>query len=228
MAPSRFSSTAKGSFDVASQTKAVIGLTGGIASGKSSVGRALSARGVQVVDADQLARDVVVAGSEGLAEIVRAFGDTMLRADGSLDRERLGARVFHDPEARKHLNAITHPRIARLSGERIATAMQTASPYVVYEAALLVETGAHRGLSALLVVAAAPEVQLARMMARDGLDETAAQARLAAQAPLEAKLAAANYVIHNDTDLSELERQIERVHAELCQRFAVQPPDTAQ
>lgn len=200
--------------------KAVIGLTGGIASGKSSVARELQARGVPVIDADQLAREVVAKGSPGLAEIVRAFGPEVLAADGSLDRDKLGARVFQDPEARKQLNAITHPRIGQLSAERIAAALQTEAPYVIYEAALLVETGAHRGMAALVVVATAPEIQVTRLMGRDGLTEAAARARLAAQAPLEAKLAAADYVIHNDAGLPELREQIERVHRTLCERFA--------
>jgi dephospho-CoA kinase len=202
------------------QNKPVIGLTGGIASGKSSVARALTARGVPVVDADLLAREVVQPGTDGLAEIVRTFGPEVLQADGSLDREKLGAVVFRDPEARQRLNAITHPRIGKLSGERVAAAVQSKSPYVIYEAALLVETGAHRSLPALIVVAAAPEVQLARVMARDGLDETGAKARLAAQASLDAKLAAADYVIRNDGNLAELEQQVEHVHAALCARFS--------
>lgn len=200
--------------------KAVIGLTGGIASGKSSVARELVALGVQVIDADLLAREVVAAGSEGLAELVVAFGEDILNADGSLERERLGARVFNDQEARKRLNGITHPRIAQLSAQRIAAAMQTSSPYVVYEAALLVETGAHLGMAALIVVAVAPEVQVARVMARDGLDDAGARARLAAQAPLEAKLAAADFVIHNDAALTELHAQVVKVHQALLQRAA--------
>lgn len=208
--------------------KAVIGLTGGIASGKSSVARELASLGVVVVDADALAREVVAKGSEGLAEVVRAFGQDVLQPDGSLDRERLGARVFQDSEARARLNAITHPRIARLSAERIAAAMQTDTPYVVYEAALLVETGAHRGLAALVVVAASAEVQRARVIARDGLTPEAAQARLAAQAPLEAKLAAADYVIQNDGGLEALKAQVGHIHRELSERFASKPDDATR
>lgn len=204
---------------MASATKPVIGLTGGIASGKSSVARGLAALGIPVIDADQLAREVVVKGSPGLADIVQTFGDGVLQADGSLDRERLAARVFNDDAARKQLNAIVHPRIGQLSMTRIADALQTSAPYVVYEAPLLVETGAHRGLAALIVVATAPELQVTRVMARDGLDEAAARARLAAQAPLEAKLAAATYVIQNDAGLAELEREIARVHTAICARF---------
>jgi dephospho-CoA kinase len=208
--------------------KVVIGLTGGIASGKSSVARELSRRGVPVIDADQLAREVVNPASEGLAEVVRTFGAQMLLADGTLDRDKLGAHVFQDEEARKQLNAIIHPRIRRLSTERILSALQTDAPYVVYEAPLLVETGGHRGMAALVVVATSPEVQVTRVMARDGLSESAARARLAAQAPLEAKLAAADYVIQNDAGLPELHAQIARLHQTLCERFASDLSDSAE
>jgi dephospho-CoA kinase len=203
-------------------SKVAVGMTGGIASGKSSVARELTARGVVVVDADQVAREVVEKGSAGLAEIVGAFGEDMLNQEGELDRERLGARVFQNADARKTLNAITHPRIARLSAERIAAALQTSAPYVVYDAALLVETGAHRGLAALIVVATQPERQVERLLARDGLSLEAARARLAAQAPLEAKLAAADYIIRNDGSREELAAQVEHLHQELLQRFGTQ------
>lgn len=199
---------------------AVIGLTGGIASGKSSVARELIARGIPVIDADQLAREVVSQGSDGLAEVVRAFGAHMLAADGGLDRDKLGAHVFQDAEARKQLNAIIHPRIRQLSAERIVQALQTDVPYVVYDAPLLVETGAHKSMAALIVVAASPEVQVTRVMARDGLTQSEARARLAAQAPLAAKLAAADYVIQNDGSLSELQQQVAELHETLCKRFA--------
>jgi len=208
--------------------KAVIGLTGGIASGKSSVARELEARGVPVIDADQLAREVVYPRSEGLAEVVRTFGSQILLDDGSLDREKLGAHVFQDEEARKRLNAIIHPRIRQLSAERILSALQTDAPNVVYEAPLLVETGGHRGMAALVVVATSPEVQVTRVMARDGLSESAARARLAAQAPLEAKLAAADYVIQNDAGLPELHEQIAGLHEKLCERFAHDLPIAAE
>jgi dephospho-CoA kinase len=205
------------------QSKAVIGLTGGIASGKSSVARALQALGVAVIDADQLAREVVAVGSPGLAEVVQAFGAEVLRADGTLDRERVAARVFGDAEARARLNGILHPRIGKLSLERIAAAQHTATPYVVYEAPLLVETGGHRGLAALIVVATSPETQLTRVVARDGMTREAGQARLAAQTPLAAKLAVADYVIQNDAGLPELQAQVASLHETLCARFVPTP-----
>jgi dephospho-CoA kinase len=200
-------------------TKPLIGLTGGIASGKSTVASQLSALGVWVIDADALAREVVVQGSEGLAEVVRVFGVDVLLLDGSLDREQLGRRVFADAEARKQLNGIIHPRIGKLSAERVEQASSSNAPYVVYEAPLLVETGANRGMAALIVVAAAPEVQLARVTTRDGLTLEAAQARLAAQLPLDVKLAAADYVIHNDGDRAHLLEQVDAVHRQILERF---------
>src|SRR5690606_29018251 len=129
-----------------------------------------------VVDADQIARDVVAPGTEGLAEIVEAFGREVLLPDGTLDRKRLGDRVFADPAARAKLNAITHPRIGAASAARMAELAETGAPYLIYEAALLVENGIHRAMAALVVVTARPETQLRRLMARDGIDEAAARA----------------------------------------------------
>jgi dephospho-CoA kinase len=204
-----------------SAAKPLIGLTGGIASGKSTVARQLMDLGISVIDADALAREVVAKGSAGLAEIVAAFGPEVLASDGNLDRERLGALVFADAAARQRLNGITHPRIASLSAERIAQAQRTATPYVVYEAALLVETGAYRGMGALIVVAAPAELQLQRVTARDGLADDAARARLAAQLPLEKKLQVADYVIQNAGDHAALLEQTLTIHAAILQRFGL-------
>lgn len=201
--------------------KPTIGLTGGIASGKSSVARVLAQLGVTVIDADQLAREVVAPGSEGLAEIAAAFGPDVIAADGSLDRERMAARVFGDDEARKRLQAITHPRIGRLSAERIAAAHAGPTPYVVYEAPLLVEVGGHRGLDALIVVATDEATQLARAQARDGLTEDQAKKRIAAQLPLARKVEVADHVIRNDGTLAELEAQTRALHAAILQRLGL-------
>ena len=207
------------------QPKPIIGLTGGIASGKSTVASMLGELGVAVVDADLLAREVVAKGSDGLHEVVEVFGSEVLDSAGALDRAKLGQRVFGDAEARKTLNAIIHPRIAKLSAERIALAQQSPSPYVVYEAALLVETGAHRGMNALIVVATGSQIQLERSMARDGLDEAAARARLDAQLPLSAKLDAADYVITNDADLATLRAETLRTHHAMIERFRTSPSE---
>lgn len=202
-------------------TKPTIGLTGGIASGKSTVSRVLERIGVGVVDADRLAREVVVPGSEGLAEVVATFGEGVLASDGSLDRDKLGAIVFGDERARKALQAITHPRIARLSAERIAALQAGPAPYVVYDAPLLVEVGAHKGFAALIVVAAAEATQVARMHARDGLSELECKQRIAAQLPLARKIEVADYVIHNDGTLADLEERTRAVHGEILERFAL-------
>lgn len=199
---------------------AFIGLTGGIASGKSTAAARFRALGVPVVDADALAREAVAPGSEGLAEVVRAFGAEVLAPDGALDRKKLGEIVFSDPEARRRLERITHPRIAALSMQRMAEIAATGAPYGLYEAALLVENGVHRSLDGLVVVACAPEVQLRRLTARDGIDETAAKARLDAQMPVEDKLAAATWVIRNDGDRAALEAAVDAVHAEILARVA--------
>lgn len=202
--------------------KPVIGLTGGIASGKSTVAQILRAQGVAVIDADALAREVVARGSAGLNEIVAAFGTGVLDSDGALDRPKLAAIVFADAQARSRLNAILHPRIGQLSAERITAARLTDTPYVVYEAPLLVETGAHRGLAALIVVATAESNQLARAIARDDIDEQAARERLAAQLPLSAKVKEADYVIANDSDIEALRASTLRTHDAILQRF-IQP-----
>jgi len=200
-------------------TKPTIGLTGGIASGKSAVARVLRELGVPVIDADQLAREVVAPGSEGLAAIATAFGAEMVDANGNLDRERMGQRVFTDSDARKMLQGITHPRIAQLSAQRIAQAQTASSPYVVYEAPLLVEVNANKGLDALIVVAANEESQVARAVLRDGLAIAEVRQRIAAQLPLARKVEVADYVIANDGTLEQLERATLDVHARILERF---------
>jgi dephospho-CoA kinase len=129
--------------------------------------------------------------------------------------------VFRDADVRKRVNAIIHPRIAQLSAARVAQAQSAVTPYIVYEAPLLVETGAHRGMAALIVVAAASELQVARVMARDGLTEDAARARIAAQLPLETKLAAADYIIHNETDRQAMIEQTLHVHQAILKQFGL-------
>jgi dephospho-CoA kinase len=206
--------------------KPTIGLTGGIAAGKSEVSRVLEALGVGIVDADKLAREVVQKGSTGLAEIVREFGAEVLDADGALDRQKLGTIVFGNDEARKKLQAITHPRIGALSAERATAVKASASPYVVYDAPLLVEVGAHKGLDALIVVAADDATQIARLLARDGMAHEEARQRIAAQLPLARKIEVADYVIHNDAGLAELRQRTLDVHRQVLERFGLRdaPP----
>ncbi|MGE0546422.1 MAG: dephospho-CoA kinase [Kofleriaceae bacterium] len=197
----------------------VIGLTGGIASGKSTVARMLAERGAAIIDADQLARQIVAPGRPALAELVARFGAAILTPEGELDRKRLGAIAFADPAARADLGRITHPRIAAESAAQIASWADAGASVVFYEAALLVENRAHAGLAGLIVVATSPEVQLERLIERDGLTREEAEARIAAQAPLADKLAAATWVVENHGDHAALAREVEGVVAAIESRF---------
>lgn len=199
---------------------AIVGLTGGIASGKSTVGRFFRELGVHVVDADQVARDVVAKGTEGWDEVVAAFGREVLQEDGAIDRKKLGAIVFADPAARKRLEAITHPRIAARSMAELAGIAGRGDPYGIYEATLLVENGTHRMMQALIVVAADEDAQIRRARERDGSTEEEVRARIAAQLPLADKIAAADHVIRNDGDLDALRARTLEVDRALRERFA--------
>jgi len=186
----------------------LIGLTGGIGTGKSTVGRFLTARGFPVIDADELARAVVEPGTPGLAEVAATWPDVIGR-DGRLDRSRLGARVFADPAARARLEGILHPRIVALSNTRAAALAAAGHRAAFYEASLLVETGRHGELDGLLVVDAPEDVRIARVAARDRLSPAAVRARIAAQLPMSEKRRVATAVIDNDGDLPALERKLE-------------------
>lgn len=192
-----------------------IGLTGGIGSGKSAVADLLAERGAVIIDADLLAREAVAPGSEGLARVVEEFGPDVLNPDGSLDRARLGGIVFADAAARARLNAIVHPRVRELA--RLAEAAAEPDAVVVHVIPLLVETGQSAGFDLVVVVDVDPAVQLHRVMRRDGLDEAAAAARIAAQASREQRLAAADLVIDNSGSVAELAGRVDalwrRLHA---------------
>lgn len=197
----------------------VVGLTGGIGSGKSTVARMFADEGVPIVDADQVAREVVEPGTEGLDAVVEAFGEGVLAADGTLDRKKVGERVFADAGARKQLESILHPRIAQASMAHFARLAGEGHPYAIYEAALLVENGSYRMMGALVVVTASEATQIARVRARDGLSEADARARIAAQLPLEDKVRVADYVIENDGSLEAVRRRTREVHFALLERF---------
>ena len=187
-----------------------VGLTGGIASGKSAAAAVFAALGVPILDSDLIAREVVAPGSPGLAAIRARFGESVLQADGQLDRRALRALVFADPAARRDLEAITHPRIRQRMTELAATA---GGPYQVHAIPLLVEGGARRaGLDRVLVIDCPEEVQVARVMARDGVDEAGARAVLAAQASRAQRLAAADDVIVNDQGLEALRGAVTALH----------------
>jgi dephospho-CoA kinase len=189
-----------------------VGLTGGIGSGKSEVSRRLRDLGAVVIDADAVAREVVEPGTPGLAAVVAEFGEGVLRPDGTLDREGLGRIVFGNPDKLAKLNAIVHP----LVGERIARQMadvQRNHPdgVVVYDVPLLVENDLQGGYDVVLVVATDPATQLRRLVEQRGMTEDDARSRIAAQAPLDAKLAVADLVIDNNGDLADLDRQVTEV-----------------
>ena len=193
----------------------LVGLTGGIGSGKSAVSALLASYGAAVLDADVMAREVVEPGTPGLAEVVDAFGPDVVAPDGTLDRARLGQRVFGDPGELARLNAILHPRIGRRFAELLAEAEASGAPVAVHDVALLVENGMQDRYDAIVVVAASPETQLDRLVRLRGMSEADARARIAAQVPLEHRLAVATHVIHNDGPLEELAPQVERVWAAL-------------
>lgn len=197
----------------------VIGLTGGIAAGKSQVAALLRARGAAIVDADLVAREVVQPGQAAYQDIVDYFGPSVLHDDGSIDRKRLGAKVFAAPEARAALGRITHPRIAAASQQQIAALAHAGASIVFYEAALLVENQIHRGLDALVVVTTDDATQLQRLMTRDGLSLAEAQARVAAQMPQATKAALATWVIENRGDLTALAQRVAEVVAAIEAKF---------
>jgi dephospho-CoA kinase len=192
----------------------VIGLTGGIASGKSTVARLLAERGVPVIDADQLSRDVVSPGMPSLGAIVRLCGPGVLQPDGSLDRQALGGMVFADQHLRRRLEAILHPAIKALAEERLGQLRSRGVPVVIYMAPLLIEAGATDRVDEIWVVYVDRETQVARTMARDGLSRDEAEQRLAAQMPMEEKAALGRIVIDNRGSLAELERDV----LDLCRR----------
>ncbi len=196
----------------------LIGLTGGIASGKSTVARLLRERGAAVIDADVIAEEVRRPGGEGFDAIVARFGPEILADNGEIDRRKLGARVFRDDEARLSLQAITHPLIYAEIVDQIKDLAGT-HEMVVVDAALLVETlpdrGRALGLDALVVVAADSDVQLDRLARDRGMTSQDAALRIAAQAPIEKKLAVADYIIDNRGSLEDLEDSVDLLWNEL-------------
>ncbi|WP_223924024.1 dephospho-CoA kinase [Geobacter sp. AOG2] len=175
----------------------VIGLTGGVATGKSSVARFFQERGVPVIDADQLAREAVRPGSPCLAQLVALFGAGVLNPDGGLDRKRVGSIVFGDAEKRRLLEAVLHPEIRRLAEERIARAAEAGQRTLIYMAPLLIEAGVTDRVDEIWVVTVRPEIQLERLMARDGIDREAAGRIIASQMPLAEKERHGRVVIDN-------------------------------
>ncbi|HWH32094.1 MAG TPA: dephospho-CoA kinase [Egibacteraceae bacterium] len=194
----------------------LVGLTGGIGSGKSTVAARLVEHGAELIDADQIAREVVLPGEPAFERIVAHFGVEILDDDGCIDRPRLGAIVFADPAKRTVLNELTHPAVF----ERIANELELLQAFdglVVLDVPLLVEAGAQRGYDAVLVVATKPETQVERLVAHRGMAEDDARARIAAQAPLEDKLKVATHVVWNEGTVDELVAKVDEVAEELCE-----------
>lgn len=191
----------------------MIGLTGGIGSGKSTVADMLVARGAALVDTDRIAHELTAAGGAAIEPIRSAFGDAVIAADGSMDRAAMRARAFSDPEARRRLEAILHPMIRTRTEAGIGTAAAAGAPYVLVAVPLLVESGNRSGrYDRVLVVDCPPDVQIERVMRRSSLTRAQVEAIIAAQASREQRLAAADDVIDNGGDTAALAPQIEAIH----------------
>jgi dephospho-CoA kinase len=190
----------------------IVGLTGGIATGKSTVTKMLRDLGAYVVDADVWARRVVEPGSRGLKEIVESFGENVLNPDGTLNRQALGAIVFHDAQARQRLNAITHPKVREGMKQETAEYVRThPGEPVVWDVPLLFEGETHRLVDTTILVYVDEATQLARLMARDGLTEQDATARIRAQMPIEDKRKLADYIIDNRGTTEQTREQVARI-----------------
>ncbi len=196
-----------------------VGLTGGIGAGKSEVSRRLAAQGAIVIDADLIAREVVAPGTDGLADVVAAFGPGILAADGSLDRVKLGDLVFADPDQLAKLNAIVHP----LVGKRMRELEDSAGPsaIVVHDVPLIAENNLAGAYDLVVVVDVPPRIQLDRLARIRGMSRDQARARIAAQASREQRLAIAGMVVDNSGSLAELDRQVGDLWAELRRRAAL-------
>jgi dephospho-CoA kinase len=200
-----------------------VGLTGGIASGKTTVARILAEHGAFVIEADDVAHELLEPGTPVYASVLKRFGREILDASGCVVRSRLAARVFGSAEARKALNEIVHPAVRAEATRRIeAYAPGGRSPIAVLDAALLVETGAYRDYHKLIVCRCSHEAQIRRLIVRDGLTTDEVHARLAAQAPLEHKLRVADYVIDTEGTLRETRRQTDRVYSSLLTDFELE------
>ena len=198
-----------------------VGLTGGIGAGKSEVSKRLAAQGAVVIDADVIAREVVAPGTQGLGEIAEAFGPGILTPDGTLDRVRLGDIVFGAQEKLARLNAIVHPRV----GVRMRELEDSAGPgaVVVHDVPLIAENGLAGAYDVVVVVDVQPRTQLDRLMRLRGMSREQAEARIAAQASREERLAIATIVVDNSGSLAELDRQVGELWAELRRRARTQP-----
>jgi dephospho-CoA kinase len=193
-----------------------IGLTGGIATGKSYCAARFASRGVPVVDADHLAREVVRPGTPGLAAVTKRFGTGVLRPDGALDRARLATTVFSDEAGRRDLERIVHPAVYEAIQGWLRRAEIAGAPLAVADIPLLYETGHDRDFDRVIVAACRPETQLARLIARNSLSDEEARQRIAAQMPIEEKVKRADYVIRTDGTFEDTDRQIDSLLTEIA------------
>lgn len=193
-----------------------IGLTGGIASGKSTVATMLRELGAKIINADDLARAIVQPGKEAWKEIVAAFGTEVLRPDRAIDREKLRTTIFQDAAARKRLDSITHPRIRALAQARAQELAANGAAIVIYEAPLLFENEVHLWLQPVILVACDDFLQRRRLKARDRLNETEIDQHIKAQMPLSEKRVLADFVIENNGDLEDLKKQVKEVWTKLA------------
>ena len=194
----------------------LVGLTGGIATGKSTVDAVLRELGAQIIDADVLAREVVEPGEPALAEIASEFGPAVLGPDGRLDRKALGAIVFTDPECRHKLEAMTHPRIRERFQQRLdALTAENFRGLVFFDAPVLIESGNYRTMDRLVVVITDAATQIARLLARDGIDCEEALRKIRSQMPLDEKAELADYVIDNSGDRATTEADVRRIYQAL-------------
>ncbi|MFC3283216.1 dephospho-CoA kinase [Litchfieldella rifensis] len=201
-----------------------IGVTGGIASGKSTVARTFAAHGISWVDADEVAREVVEPGEPALAEIAARYGETVLTAEGRLDRRALRDIVFREPAERRWLESVTHPRIRQRLLEYLRTMREGASPYHLLVSPLLFESGQHELVDRTLVIDVPETLQIARTASRDDVDEAQARAIVAAQMPRDERLSRADDVIDNSGDTQALEyrvAELDRKYRELSRKLAI-------
>ena len=202
----------------------LVGLTGGIATGKSTVSDILRRLGAEIIDADQLARDVVEPGEPAWTQIVEEFGPGVVNADRTLDRKKLGAIVFADPERRKRLEALTHPAIRERFLARLdELAARGFAGIVVFDAPVMIESGNYKNMDRLVVVVTDDATQAARLRARDGTDDAEGRRKIASQMPLAEKAKLADHVIDNSSDRAATEAQVRRVHEALLAELRRRP-----
>lgn len=203
----------------------VLGITGGIACGKSLICHLFRELGAAVLSADDLAREAVKPGEEAFNGIVGHFGNEILTVEGKIDRALLAGKIFQSPEERHRLNQITHPAIGRLADRRISELRKNPEiPLIIYESPLLFETKAEGRVDLILVVATTPEQQLERLMRRDNLSQEEALQRISAQMPLAEKISRADILVENNGPLGETQKLIRHIFAELTALKKKDPP----